>query len=400
MNKKKILVIGLLVLGFAMLAQTIFGWTLSADDMQLVNTQVRISYGFDAHPSFHSNSSRFFHFVTRAGIRYVASDGTNREHHQFSLTRPRMATRGNIVAVGEAERGRIIFVYDSSEHLYTVAPDNPVLGFSVNGSAYLSVITQRDDGYGIHVFNRRNIVEPLYSKRVSQGVSPMLMPVAAEVSDNGRFIAVAYLDLNVQLTTIVDFMFINQEDAPWGTDGLFAQKSFPDEILLGMRFMANNTVLIITDRRINLYNTTGDEVQLAWSVELHNNLDQLAFYGDTRFAFVSGAPIGVGNSEADPVGTVNMFNLSGQTGSFELGRAATHLSMGHNAVIVGSNRYFHAVNARGESLWHHNAVHDVRDMIFLDNTDTVLIAGPNRAYVWRRQRDRVEPVEYDVTDVE
>ena len=389
MSKKGIIVIGFLAIGFVALAQMVFDWTgIGSDSLRLVNTNVAVSYGFDAHPSFYSNNSRFFYFVTRTGLRYETSGGENRWNQQFSLTRPHMITNGEMVAVGETNGGRIIFVFDSSGPIFTANLNNPVLGFSLNQAGYLSVITQHENGYGIYVYNRHRNVEPLYSKRITQEANPMVVPLAAEVSEDGRYIVIAYWDLNQDVTMVVDFRFINQEDAPFGTYGLFTQKTFAGETPLAMRFMANNTLLLITDRQIKLYSITGDEVQIEWSRELQNYLDQIAFNGNNRFAYVAGPPAGADTNYADPIGTVNIFDLNGLTGSFNIGRRGTHLSMGHNAVIVGADRYFHAVNIRGESLWHHNALHDVRDMLFLENTDTVLIAGPNRAYVWRRLRER------------
>ena len=389
MTRKGLVLIFVFIFILAGFAQLTFGLiNVGNDDMRLVNTGYGVSYGFDAHPSFHSNGSRFFYFATHSGIRYVNSaNGETRWPEAFSITRPHMAARGDVVAVGDIDRGRTIHVYDPDGLMYTVSLDHPTLGFSVNSTGYLSVIVQRDAGYGIYVYNRRYSFEPLFSQAVYAD-RPMQFPVAAEVSDDGRFVAIAFLDLSLNLTTEIEFRVINPWDAPWGTESLFAKESFPDEAFLGMRFMADNHVLLVTDHRITLKRIIGNDVQEQWTEVLHNRLDQLAFCGNNRFAVVAGAPLSPDGRDADPLGTVSMFDMSGLTGRFYLGRRATHLSMGHNALIVGADRYFHAVNARGESMWHHVATHDVRDMIFLDNTDTVLIAGPNRAYVWRRQRGR------------
>ena len=216
----------------------------------------------------------------------------------------------------------------------------------------------------------------------------MRFPVAAEVSEDSRYLAIAFLNTDGrQVDTSLEFWSLDTQEARFGTDGVFAGKD-RDAAFISMRFMANNQLLLITDRQINLYGVGGNAVQDVWEVPLNNRMSRLAFYGNNRFAFVSGGPISPDGRDADPVGTVNIFDLNGQTGRFYLGRNATHLSMGHSAVIVGADRYFHAVSARGTSLWYHRVVHDVQDIIFLDNTDTVLIAGTNRAYVWRRQRVR------------
>jgi len=390
MSKKGIIVIGLIIFGFAFLTQSIFGWmNVGTDDMRLENTGHGVSYGFDANPLFHSNGSRSFYFATRTGIRYVpVRGGDHRFSETFSFTRPHMAARGEVVAVGELERGRSIHVYDSNGHMYTSPLDSPAEGFSINQAGYLSVILSIDSGYAIQIFNRHNWSEPFFTWYFYH-TDAMRFPVATEVSEDGQVIAIAYLNLSRHLTTEIEFMCLDRGVRRFGTDALFAEEEFPDEMLLGMRFMEDNQLLIITDHQITLRRIMGNDVQEVWTRPLNNRLDQLAFYSGSRFAYASGAPLSPDSHDADPVGTVNIFDMSGQTGRFYLGRRATHLSMGlGGALIVGADRYFHALSAGGDSLWHHSVPHYVRDMIFLDNTNTVLIAGANRAYVWRRQRSR------------
>jgi len=386
MSKKGILLIGVIIFALAMVVQFVFNLTsVGANDLRLVNTNFGVSYAIDANPSFHSNSGRFFYFTTRTGIRCVNDRGENRWSEQFNLARPHMATRGDIVAVGDTDRGRSIYVYNGEGLLYSETLDHPSVGFFVNSSGYLSVIAQTGAGFEILVFNQSRRFDELFRKQIFQSDRPMQIPVATDVSEDGQFIAIAYFDLNRHLTTAVELWFIDQ--TPWGTDGLFAQLEYIDEAFISMRFLADNHLLIVTESRISLYQITGNTPQEVWSEPLYNRLDQLEFCG-SRFAYVSGAPLYPDGRNADPVGTVNIFDLSGLTGRFYLGRRATHLSMGNNAVIVGADRYFHAVNARGVRLWHHIATHDVRDMVFMNDTDTVLIAGPTRAYIWRRQRVR------------
>ena len=380
---------GLLLIALAALAQYTFGFT-GADtrEFRMEQTPHGVSYDFDANPSFHSNNSRFYFFTTRSGIRYMSSAGETRWPHSFSLTRPHMAARGDVVAVGETEgRGRTIHTFNTNGLMDTVNLDHPVLGFSVNSAGFLSAITEMDRGYRVQAF-RPNSSSPVFDMSMHHSSSPMRFPIASEISENGRYIAVAYFNLYRRLVTEIEFFLIDAQETRFGTYALFAGDEFPDEFFITMRFMADNHLLFITDRRIVLLRIVNSTIDDVWYVPIYNRIDRLAFCGDNRFAFVSGAPLNPDGRNADPLGTVNIFDLSGLTGRFYLGRRATHLSMGHNAVIVGADRYFRAINSRGTSLWQHTATHDVRDIIFLDNTNTVLIAGPNRAYVWRRQRVR------------
>ena len=393
MSKKGIFIVGLLLLALAALAQYTFDWVgVGAQDMRMESTGQGVTYALDANPSFHSNNSRFYFFATRSGIRYTSSGGETRNCWQdsFSLTRPQMVTYGDIVAVSEDDQGRIIHVYNTDGRMYYVTFNNPVRYFSVNGQGDLSVITQSDGIYSIYMIDRRDPTQRRFIFRYHLSDNPMRFPVAVELSEDGSYIAIAYLNLYRHLVTEIEFHFTDGRGL-FGTESLFAWTSLPqDEMILTMRFMAGNRLLLVTDSQITLQGVADSGIEEVWAEPLYNRLDQLAFCGNSRFAFVSGAPTSPDGRDADPVGTVNIFDLNGLTGRFYLGRRATHLSMGHNAVIVGADRYFVAVNSRGAMLWQHTVFHDVRDMIFLDNTDTVLIAGPNRADVWRRQRTRNE----------
>ena len=390
MSKKGILLVGVLIFGLAALVQFTFNLVnIGGEDIRMVNTGHGVTYAFDANPSFYSNGSRNFYFALRTGIRLVPSGGgAYRWQESFSFTRPHMAARGDVVAVGELGQGRKIYVYNADGNMYSVDLNHPVTGFSVNAAGYLSVITQVDGGFHIRVFNQHNNSSHMWEWRSYHVNYPLRFPVAAELSGDGRYIAIAYWNADgTQLATDVQFWETDNREVRFGTDGLFAGE-FIEEAFIAMRFMANNRLLLITDSRIMLYSVSISGVEEVWSKPLYNRIDQLAFYGNNRFAFAAGAPLRPDGRYADPLGTVNIFDLNGSTGRFYLGRRATHLTMGHSAVIVGSDRYFHAISARGTSLWYHRTLHDVRDMIFLDNTDTVLIAGANRAYVWRRQRVR------------
>jgi hypothetical protein len=55
---------------------------------------------------------------------------------------------------------------------------------------------------------------------------------------------------------------------------------------------------------------------------------------------------------------------------------------------VGTSRNFFGVDMTGEMIWEYIALQDIRDFIFLENSETVLIAGAARANIWRRQRSR------------
>ena len=363
-------------------------------DLRMVQTEFGIYYDFEASPQFYSNNSRFYYHVTRDGISMRSSNDVLVWHNSFSFNRPLMVTRGDIVAVSEMERGRVIHVFNAEGPLFSTTFDDPVLSFNVNAAGFLTTIVQYEGGYGVYVLSREqpSPAEPVFTWSVFRHNQDLIHPIFAEVSDDGRYIAIAYVDLNTRVTTTIEFRYVNQWDA-WGTEmGLFAAEIF-DGVVLAIRFMSGNRLLVVTGNQILCFQVGPARMQLdlLWSNHLENRLDLIEFYGDTHFVYAVGdRHIGT-FGDGYPVGTIHIYNMNGvRTGSFQMGRRASLLSVGHNAVIAGADRSFTAIDFRGVLLWEFISMVDTRDIIFLDDTSSILVAGPTRADVFRRLRVRDE----------
>ena len=359
-----------------------------------------VSYDFDASPSFHSNNSPFFFHALREGIRFVNSaDSEARWTSSFSLNRPIMVARGNFVAVGEESGGRDIFVFNENGLVFQRSFEHPITVFSINESGILAVVVQYPNGHRVQIFTEEYVTTPAYSRLIVGTEESLWYPTAVEVSPNGQYIAVAILDLNTRLNTIVEIGYINLSDGmrvTGNTFGVFSVDIFREQLVYSLRFMDDNRLIIATTSYIIGYLITPRSYSIStqrelWRIELQNRLTHLDFYGSRYFAFVTGdrhmnAP------DAPGVGTVHVYNVDGNLQStFALGRRATHFSLGHRTVLVGADRNFHAIDFNGRHLWEHNAIFDTsrRDVIFLGNTNTVLIGGQNRAEVHERRRVRV-----------
>ncbi|MCL2285478.1 MAG: DUF5711 family protein [Firmicutes bacterium] len=360
-----------------------------------------IPFDLDANPSFHSNNSRFFYLVTRSGVQYRrVSDMSAHWTESIGFTRAMTVARGDIIAVGEQSGGRSVHVFNPSGLMFTAEFDDPIVSFFVNETGFLSVILQTSFGYRIYVHNQQSIRAgvPLYSQNIADA---LVFPLAVDVSENGRYIAVAIVDVNVWKTTTIQFRYINDSDArAAGVDvhqGLFAAVML-EELIYTIRFMADNRLIIATPSEIRCYQIITrpylvSEPQRAWTINLQNELSHIGFDGNRHLVYVTGDRH-LNTLNGSSVGTVYIVNMNGtHVGEFNLGRRATHLSVGHGAVIVGSDRNFHAIDLRGNHLWEHNSLHYTSDMLFIDGTNTVLVVGANRAEVNVRRRVRVNEFE-------
>lgn len=359
-------------------------------EMTIMATGRSFSYSFDSGASFHSNDSRFFYFATRTGISYIGPNNVTLWQYPFVFNNPWMSARGNFVAVGELRGGMNIYVFNENGRHFSISLDSPIYSFWVNETGLLSVIVRYDGGYGIYVFNehRTTAINPLFRLDMFYD---LVFPTRVEVSPDGRYVAIAMKDLNVSVRSVVQFRYINQRDA-WNTDqGHFATEDFYNESVTALRFMNDNRLIIGTTARIACFQLGPRHatVRYLWTIQLENQKTHIEFFNGTHFAFVTGPRIIGVAGEGDPVGRVRIYGLSrNQLGYFDLGRRATHLRMGHNSVIVGGDRSFHAMDFRGTPLWEHTSLFDTRDVLFLDNTNTLLIAGSNRAEIFERRRIR------------
>jgi len=385
----KILVGALLVIIAVMVHHLIVSFVgVEMVDLRLHETDVNILYSTDMHADFHSYGGSSFFYVHRGQMQYMSSSGDLLWHFPLSLTVPIMATRGETVAVGE-ERGRRVYVFNAEGQLWYRADFlHPVIYYSVNRSGYLSVILSTEGGYEVRVHAPGNVTEYLYRNIIPNANR---FPIAVDTSEDGRFVSIAVLDVGATaMISRVLFSFTRDfvEAQPF-TDGLIFMTEFHGEFAFRTHFTECGRVLVFTDRQITAFmpETENEFFRELWRIPLRNQLDELYIH-DRGFAYVTGTPF-LNQRQATPAGVLHMYSFDGEiTGTLELGRRASpvHLSARGDAVLLGMGRTFYAVRHDGTRLWTYNATHDVHHMIFLENTDTVLLGGINSASVRRRAR--------------
>jgi hypothetical protein len=391
-----VLVAAVILTQFFLLPWMGFG---SDREMIISGTGRGFTYDFDSGASFHSNDSRNFFFATREGMRYISSNEILLWNMPFSFTNPWLAARGDYVAIGEERNGRVVHVFNTEGPVFSVTMENPILSFGINETGFLTLIVQYDRGYGVYVLNRHRTGPNSENAFFHWDTyDHLITPTHAEVSADGKYITIVTVDLSFGVRTSVQFRYTSQWDA-WGTDmGLFATEDFPGQLITAIRFMNDNRIIIATTSQITGFQLgPGHQVsKKLWEIQLENVKTHIDFYNGTHFAYITGERLTMTPGEGDPPGTVHIFSTNGiPTGTFELGRRATHLRMGHNSVIVGGDRSFHAMNFRGNPLWEHTTLFDTRDVLFLDDTNTILVAGSNQMEIFERRRLRENEIELD-----
>lgn len=377
---KIVSIVAVLLLSTALIQQVILGM-ISAEarrEQHMVATGMVVDYGFDMHPGFHSPDARHFFFTTRQGLQIKTPTGDLLQEHHFSLTQPVMVGRGNTVAIGEPD-GYKIYVFNSGGLLYYVTFEHPTILYNVNQSGHLSVILRTNAGYQLQVFNPNNPHSDSFRNPINDA---NVFPTAMDVSECGTYIALALLNVDTLMFSQVTFSYIRASDsrARGLTDGLIRGYRYNNEFIYHIQFTNCNRVLVFTDQQIIGFATGSDAQGSLWTIPLYNQIDML-YIGTNNFAYVTGDPF-LNSPELRDHGVLHIHNFYGQpTGTYDLGRRATHLSIGFNTVLVGTGRTFQAINSLGLPLWKYSATQEVANMIFMDNTDTVLMVGGASATV-------------------
>ncbi len=359
---------------------------------RLYETGLSFEYSADSRPLFYSpNNAGFFH-VTKNGVKFLNPDGYERMSAMYSMVAPNIVADGEYISVAE-NRGNWLYVYNSGGELYEVQVDEPIVGMALNNAGYSAAITRKGEaGYGVSVFNPKGALQ-------SGGVlgDANSYPLCADISDDGRILAFAYLDVNeVQMNSKINFIYITQTDSIDIKDGIYAANTENrDQVIGSLVFMEKNKLLAVSDSEIRCYDANNGGAIL-WKMPLPNEVSAFCTIGKNAFALAYDTPRFVEGYEKR--GTVCIYNMDLlKIGTFDGGGRVTQLTYGFDTLIVGANRAFYGITTKGDTLWTYNAPMDVFGVSPVARSGRLVITGNSRAVMLEAQRRPVDavPVETD-----
>jgi hypothetical protein len=345
------------------------------------------TYTYDSGAAFYSYQSDHFFYASRNGVQYISSKGVRAWEDSFQLTTPVLTGRGGYIAVGETG-GYSVYVYNAHGKCFEQRFDHPILSFTVNTAGVLTVILQLTDGYLIESYGAQSLSgnRLLYY----QFVDPNIYPVSADTSLDGRITAVAFLNLSIdayaKLSSRVTFIYSHKDEAKNFQDGIFARtEAKKDQIISSVRFMENNKLLIVSDDALDCLQPEADhQIKKLWSISLHNQIECFSLDGEEGFAFVTGEPFS-SDEQAEKSGTLLFYTMNGKKrGVYQTGDKAEALLVNGDDALVVSGRRYTAVSGRGRLLWKYDALSDFKQIIFLENTNTLLMADNQHWAVMKR----------------
>jgi len=353
------------------MTQTVAGFLNPA--MHFVETAY-VSHEAGSGPQIHATSNGFF-LATRDSIRFHNADGTEIFRHVHNAANPVLFGRGDYAAIVE-HNGRAINVYNTEGRLYTIPTDMPIASFSLSVQGFAVIIMQSGSAHYIEFYNNLGVLF-YYGRHVEENIVPML----ADISHDGRFMAISYLDINdAAMNSFIRFISFDRG----GADGIFAESLHnPDQIIGEMRFMENGNLIVISDRRIFAVNSA--DASTIWEFPVNNRISRVAF-SDNWFAVAYGS--GLLNRNGYAPGTVIGYNAFGtRLFAYAAPGVADSLASCGNNLIVGMGGHFTALSQAGQTLWQLTLPNNVLSLSMLGNTNTVAAFTPTQTTIMRRVRD-------------
>ncbi|MDR1067369.1 MAG: DUF5711 family protein [Clostridiales bacterium] len=345
---------------------------------EFYETGVKFSYGYDAAPSFYSNSDANFYFCTRNGVKYInAATGETVWEDVFTMNAPELLYAGDYVIAGEIGGGTA-FVYSPEGRLYEYRFPGAAMSFGVNSSGYSVIIIKTDDAYETRVINDYGLCVWQFRHKDAN-----IYPVSAAVSPDGRIVAVSMLDANSFLSSSVFFAYINSEEAKSYNDTIFASIPKDNQIVALTRFLGESFFCLSNaETGVSRFDAeTGLRTNDAAPIE--NTIDFAGFFGDKGYALCYGDVLP--DKDGRPPGSLAFFSASGALlGEWEAGMKATYLSCSKNSVVVGTNRRYFALDSRGKVLWRYAASRDYKHVVCSNNGALVIFASSTEAAIMKR----------------
>ncbi len=337
------------------------------------------SFTPDSRSVFYSIGDDKYFYCTKDGLSYISSNGNTEWLSNNTFAEPELIGEGKFVAIGEPG-GNLIAVYNNAGEVYRKLFENStILYFSINKLGYLSAILKKDNSYETLVFNESGNQIWQMTHLVAN-----VYPVTADISQDGRIIALNLLDLrDLSVVSELVFCFLNSDEAKGYTDTIFGSKIKKEQVIAAISFLDDGTLVSISDVEVcGISFSKTNEINYDWSIPLNNTLDCIGF-SDYSFVLVYGN--GIVNKQPEPSGTIHFYDSKGKlTGDYKLEKSPNFLTYSRNNCIVTVGKNVYAINDKGKLLWEYNGLQQINQAFWLNFRDNLLVVTENSATILKK----------------
>ncbi len=346
----------------------------------LINT---VGYEQGDRADFHTSDKGLF-FATKDGVIFFNNDASSiLWQDSYTMMNPVMRGSGNAAGVAESG-GNTLAVYSTEGNLYKIQSEGKIVTFAVNDKGGSALISQTDNEYTITAYTESGFTAFMAKNPISDG-----MPVACDISDNGRLLAVSYIYTGyTEIESRVVFYNLvknTENDADIDADEEMVASFIRDSQVLGiLNFMNNNTFVALSSSELVCVRLSfdGDVVSCTelWSAPLENSVDGFAPLGDKYVAVVLGEK-NLNSYESEEPNTLVIYDMRGKAVSkTTVEKAADGLYDGGNSsVIVKMGRTFRVYDKKGSAVLSYTVSQDVNKLLLYGKK--ALIVTPKEAYI-------------------
>ncbi len=342
-------------------------------------TGAAVPYNTDSVPSFYPLTNGSFYFCTKDGVQFIDEKGQSKWGDVFTMAAPVLIGEGDYAAAAEP-KGGTVHVYGPSGKLYAIDAKGLILNFNINKNGYASITVKIDQYYATQVFNDKGALLLTFKHEEAN-----IFPMCADISNDNRIAAVGLLDISgIKMMTHVMTAFLNKEEFGNYIDGIFGSVPIENEMATRLLFFKDNALMAFGDASITTIALNAENAAQSVSAQtLTNEVQFIEAFGDNGFVAAFGGAMTGLESAGD--GHLIFYNANAEPlGDYTIGKKITSLNCTGQTAIVGANRTFYAFNAKGKLLWQYNATQDLKALLPLSGSDTVLAVSATEAAVMKR----------------
>ena len=249
-----------------------------------------------------------------------------------------------IFAVSDIKSNRIV-VYNLAGKLYEIKMNigESLLAFFINKSGDLVYISNKKNIYNICVYNKlgEKVFTNIYSEE-------NIFPVSADVSPDGKILAIVYADLN-DIEVVSKVVFINLGD----NEHVFASLQEKNNFIYGVSFVASKKIILLSTQQVICENIDQNRISEKWRINFNKSASDIEF--NKRFLIAKFDSedkknnIKNGNMiyvySVDSGNKINTFSLGSDVNFMSLDRKLDYVLLtGHNGFFIidlTSNRFLH-----------------------------------------------------------
>lgn len=382
--KRAAAIIGALVVIF-ILIRLYQGYFSSAGGSTIGKTISSIGYEQADKADFYTTDDGIY-FVTKDGVIFMNKKGSVIQW-QDTYTMMAPVIQGDEDILGVTESGGSVFaVYNTGGNLYKINADADIVTFGINKRGASVLITETESEYTINTYTESGFASFMAKNPIEEG-----FPVGCDISDDGRFLAIAYVYTGyTELETRIVFYNLKQDTtvdtSPEEEEEMIASLVRDGQIMGIIRFMKGNELIGLSDSEMVCVslNAENNSVKCSenWSKTLTNSVSAMTTVGKNLFVLGLGEKkLNLENTEEE--NTLVMYDLRGK----ELFKTVMEKHIdglypgSGGTVVVKTGRTFDAFNRHGAKVLSHTVTQDVDKLLLYSGNSRALIAASKEAFI-------------------